>query len=346
MGDRALSAVRLSAGAVALGTAAFTVVTDQRGMWSPASAGLALLLWSVVLLIAARIGSRTFLAGAEPEPESGSEFNGFPTDDYLRWLERAEHVVRIQDSFTDVLADERHRDRVLSAFRRLIEDRGGDVEIVLLETQSSEIGPRAEALGDALQAPRYEERVETNLRVLYQFRKSLSDMGRERFRVRLISFLPGVTCYQIDDRVLTTVFPFHRRADEAPQSWVAEDSRIGRIVGETFRYFRDSVGKDFDERMLLAMDLGGDSRPLRYVGPDRDDAVYVVTTDPSVTGYATEGHPVDVVLPDEDGDRTRQRYRARLVDAGTECFAAVEDAVRGKYGDRLSGERVLALSPA
>ena len=231
------------------------------------------------------------------------------------------------------------------AVRRLIEDREGRVEIVLLEPQSTEIGPRAEALGASLGSPLYAERLQANLRELYQFKKSLSEAGRQRFQVTLISSLPGVTCYQADGWLLTTVFPFHRRADEAPQSWVAEDSRTGRVVSETFRYLRDTAGRDFEERMFLVVEPDGDRRRLRYVGPGADDAVYVVTADRRATGWAAGDGPVDVLLPDDDGDLTRQRYKAHQVAKDTPCFAAVEREVRGKYGDGLAGERVLALLP-
>jgi hypothetical protein len=235
------------------------------------------------------------------------------------------------------------------AFRRLLQDAGGRVEIVCMEPQAIEVGLRAEALAAAFEGPQdYVERVRANLCHLYQFRKTLSESARSRFEVTLVSWLPNVTCYQADDVLWTAVFPLYRRSDDAPQICVSEDSPRGHVVGKTFRFLRDQVGHEFEERMLLAV-VPGDSATgatdrcrMRYVGPDSDDRVYILAGDCGIA----DGEPVVADLPDGDGDSVRRRYRVRVVERSEPRFARVASELLSKYGDEIAEERVLALLPA
>ncbi|MBS2551048.1 hypothetical protein KGQ19_29680 [Catenulispora sp. NL8] len=345
-----------TAAGITAATAFFTAATTWRGQWSVASASMASLLWAsiaalaVLAVVARRPAHRPTTA---VDTCVGQEFPEFPTRRYLRAVEEAKQLVRIQDACIGFLLEPELRERAVVAFRRLLQDAGGRVEIVLMEPQAIEVGLRAEALTAAFENPQdYVERVKANLCHLYQFRKTLTESARSRFEVTLVSWLPGVTCYQADDVLLTAVFPLYRRSDDAPQICVAEDSPPGHVVSEAFRFLRDQVGHGFEERMLLAVASGdvdldadaaaGNGCRMRYVGPDSDDCVYVLAGDCAIA----DGERVVADLPDDDGDSVRRRYEARVFERSEPRFTRVADELVSKYGDEIAEERVLALLPA
>ncbi|NUP49308.1 MAG: hypothetical protein HOW97_18670 [Catenulispora sp.] len=345
----------LAAAGITAATAFFTVVTTWRREWTAASVATAIFMWTLIAASAWLAVVSRRLAARPAAGSVGEEFPAFPTGSYLRSVEDAKRLVRIQDAYIAFLLEPESRERAMVAFRRLLQDGGGRVEIVLMEPQATEAGLRAAALNAAWDGPPdyrdYVERLRANLCHLYQFRKTLTEPARSRFEVTLVSWLPGVTCYQADDVLLTAVFPLYHRSDEAPQIRVPEDSRPGLVVAETFRFLRDRVGHGFEERMLLAVaaaEAGGQAgdrgcdRLMPYVGPDSDDRVYVIAGDCAIA----DGEPVVADVPDDDGDSVRRRYRARVFERTDARFADVASAMLRKYGDEVAEERVLALLPA
>lgn len=343
----------LTATGIATATAFFTAAVTWRGQWTVASASTASLMWtSIVALAALAVVTRRRAARrstAAFDTCVGQEFPSFPTTSYLRSVEEAKQLVRIQDACIGFLLDPELRERATVAFRRLLQDVGGRVEIVVMEPQAIETGLRAEALNASFEGSQdYMARVRANLCYLYQFRKTLTESARSRFEVTLVSRLPGVTCYQADAVLWTAVFPLYRRSDDAPQICVSENSPRGHMVSETFHFLRDRVGHRFDERMLLAVASSdqedgttGGCR-MRYVGPDSDDRVYILAADCAIA----DGERVVADLPDNDGDSVRRRYRARAFERSEPRFDRVASELFSKYGDEIAEEQVLALLPA
>jgi hypothetical protein len=273
----------------------------------------------------------------------------FPVNLYLRELGKARDTAKILDTYSTLFWDTSRRQDFVDRFRKLVEG-GGRVQVLLLDADSADAAERMEALRGELPASEYEERMEANLRELYLLRQSLSSSARDRFQVRLIESFPGITCYQVDNYILTSLYPPVQRACEAPQLWVRRDSAVGWLVQ---RRFDDLWGASTDFLPRMSRDVefspAGTGRAVlaetRFVG--YNGTLYLALEDLDLAEQAERQHLVEVLVPDED-DRVRKRYRARVVsqdqDPDVREHERVAYALHRKYGDLVNGHAIFALA--
>jgi hypothetical protein len=363
----AVALVWSAATASAAAVSASTVAQVPDGYVAPAVPVLLAAWWFLLYIVAVRLVREAAVRRKQhdrqsrspatpvalPVPVAGQgQFPTFPSVFYLDRLREVKHKARILDTYSNLLADPAPASRrALVDALRSIALAGADVEIVLLDAEASVIGLRVEALGGGASSTAYRECIEDNLRELYVLGEELRHSGAlGAFRVKLIDSLPGITCYQCDEYILTTFYPLIRRADQTPQSWVSADSRAGRFVSETFEKLWQRGG-DLADLLFCEMRFGvadGVSEPVRPRTPfitldsaqgGGGSSVYLSITDPEIAELTTSREFEVRGLPDEAGIRQPMLCRARAVDDEESLLRAeVANAMQLKYGGAVDEE--------
>ncbi|WP_370351721.1 hypothetical protein [Catenulispora sp. EB89] len=295
-----------------------------------------------VVVNAARDGKRSAVPARHLVAPSRAGFRRFPADFVLDRLKMVTAEVRILDTYSALLADQTRRSAVIAGLQHIVRS-GGDVQIILLDAESWVVDQRSEVLmlRDHLSVQLYRQRLQDNLRELYLLQRSLSPDQRGRFKVRLIDSVPGVTCYQLDNRILTTFTPLALCADDAPQSWVTTGSAVGRFVKEAFNDLWEH-GADLQEMLFCNWSPSADRNSpcwrAPYVRLDGSGAQYMAIRDPDTAQLVSSRDVIVADLPMDDGTRALQWYRPRPIHEDPLLFAEIELAFQLKYGFVDEGE--------
>lgn len=309
-----------------------------------------LLIALVAATRAAHHGRGTRVSPPLPALSSQAQgFGRFPADYFLEQLRFARHRVRILDTYTALLADQDRRGAALDRLRAVV-NAGGNVQILLLDAESDTVGQRTRALEDTLNPRVYRHRLQDNLRELYLLTNELQNCVSGRLQVKLIDSLPPITCYQCDDRILTTFVPLALPTDDAPQSLVPARGSTGQFVDRVFDNLWNH-GDTLEDRMFCTLNVGaGYPSPkttrARYVALDGSDTRYLAVVDPELARAASVLDVIEADLPDEEGTRAPRLYRPRAIDEDPLLFEALSIAIYLKYGNVEGDEELFEMTLA
>lgn len=334
------------AAVVAAAVTSFAVVSsDDR---SRTAVGLLFLEWFMLGGVAAaaqlRRRERPGSAVCPSAPSTGQLSRGFPRDFFFDRLVRAHRQVRILDTYSSLLADDDQRPRFLTGLR--VAASQGEVQVILLDSESREVQQRAAATLDMPDGPRvYRQRIEANLRALYQLQTELRQAGLgNRFQVRLVDQVPALASYQCDDRMLATVRPLTRPAEQASQRWIRAESSEGRFIMAMFARLWEDATRLEDRLFCHIRCSSEESHPAPFVRLADGEAAYL-SLDPYTAPHVV-GHEVAVAgLPDGQGRRGEAHWIATALDVAEDSkeWEKAAVALYEKYRDLENAGQVVRL---
>ena len=269
------------------------------------------------------------------------ESASFPVADYLAALAGVRSTVCILDTFPlPHTLRPAFRQTYLDGLRIALEG-GASVRILLLHARSAVIGDRiGPALGQLITPERYQQHIHTAMADLHTLRESLPPDRRAALQIRLTDAFPGVTCYQLDNVVLTAFYPPDRLASQAPHAWVPQDSAIGKFARRRFDNLWEHA-EDLDvprhlfcEVRLPTPDPAGRPRVYprtRFV--ERGNRVYICFDSPTLRDRAFDERFLYALLPDPAPEAAvPMRYTVTQVQDA--MMRAIRKDFEAKYQDQ------------
>lgn len=338
----------LCAAAATAAMASCAVLSSDR---SSTALGLLIVEWFALGGIAGFAVSNAWETPSSSLPPSKTQLRrGFPSDFYLEVLSESQRKVRILDTYSTLLSDDRLRPEFLRQLRRAA--LRSDVQILLLDSEATIVGLRAAALEASDGEAAYRRDIEANLRALYQLEQELRTAGPDtRFQIRLIDRVPAVASYQCDDHLLLAIRPPTRRAEQTAQSWIRTNSEAGRFVAAMFKNLWEGAAT-LDERLFCHIRCPAcGHHPARFItsgaSQHRPPSAYL-SLDPVAAHHVLNRDVTISGLPNEEGTRADATWRISALDVADnsreweEAAVALHDKYRDIEGD---GQLVRLVAP-